>query len=131
MSSSITTKHNIQNLEEDTSVLYNLNPRSYLYNNCPEAGTQLGYIAEEVYDINKYLATYNSIDGPPVNINWDNIAVFTVEEVKKLKVTSDNSVSEIAKLNDIIIKQQNSIDDLLSRVQILEQNASTTSSDSG
>ena len=83
--SSRETKNTIENLEMDTSILYNLSPKTYLYNSCPEEGRQIGYIAEEVYELSKSFATYQGIDGPPVNINWNTITIFLVEEIKKLK----------------------------------------------
>lgn len=69
----------------ETGVLHDLKPKTYLYNSDPDAGKQVGYIAEEVAVINKHLATYNETDGKPVAINWDTISVFLVEEMKKLK----------------------------------------------
>lgn len=96
------TKHDIKDLDEKnpTDTIYNLQPKTYLYNTDPSAGEQIGYIAEDVATLNKHFATYNEPDGVPIAINYNSILVFLVEEVKKLKT-----------------KQQ----ELLSRIEFLEQ----------
>jgi hypothetical protein len=73
----------------DSSVIYNLTPKSYTYNSDVGAGTQIGYIAEEVMQIHPNLTTYNGYEEPliPVAINYDVITVFLVEELKKLKTS--------------------------------------------
>jgi hypothetical protein len=85
VTSSAKTKNNINDLSVDTSDIYKLRPRTYLYNTDPDAGFQTGYIAEEVADINITLATYAEVDGDPVGINYNVIIVYLVEEMKKLK----------------------------------------------
>ena len=89
-SSSRAVKNTIEDLTMDTSLLHDLRPRTYIYNSDPGARKLVGYIAEEVADINKHFATYNERDGPPVAINWNTISVFLVEEVKKLKRENDD-----------------------------------------
>lgn len=74
----------------DTSVLHDLRPRTFIYNSDPDAGKQIGYIAEEVADINGHFATYNEPNGSPAAINWNALSVFLVEEVKKLKRENDD-----------------------------------------
>jgi hypothetical protein len=71
----------------DTSVIYNLEPKTYTYISDPDAGTQIGYIAEDTIKVHPNLTTYNEYTHPltPVAINYDVITVFLVEEVKKLK----------------------------------------------
>jgi hypothetical protein len=70
----------------DTSPLYSLRPRTFIYNSDPEGGQQIGYISEEVHELNRYFATYNAPDlDVPVAINYNTIVVFLVEEIKKLK----------------------------------------------
>jgi hypothetical protein len=69
----------------NTNVIYDLSPKTYYYNTDPSAGIQVGYIAEEVSELNKHFATYDSPDGNPVAINYNAVVVFLVEEVKKLK----------------------------------------------
>ena len=103
LTSSENTKNNIQNLTYDTSVLYNLQPKTYNYNSDPDAGEQIGYIAEDAKTIQKLFATYDKQNDDPVAINYNVICVFLVEELKKLN----------KKVND----QQVLIETLLSKIQ--------------
>ena len=82
--SSASTKNTIRDLTVDTDVLYDLKPKTYIYNSDPGGGEQIGYIAEEVRELNKHFATYNEPGGDPVAINYNTIIVFLVEEMKKL-----------------------------------------------
>jgi hypothetical protein len=84
LSSSASTKNTIRDLTVDTDVLYDLKPKTYIYNSDPGGGEQIGYIAEEVRELNKHFATYNEPGGDPVAINYNTIIVFLVEEMKKL-----------------------------------------------
>ena len=58
---------------------------SFIYNSDPRSGPQIGYIAEEVAELNPKFATFCEPGGPPESINWNTITVFMVEEMKKLK----------------------------------------------
>jgi hypothetical protein len=70
-------------------------------NASPEAGTQLGYIAEEVDEIDKYFAKHDTI-GTPLTIDWNNIVLYLVEEMKKLK-------NIVMSNQDTIIQHENTI----------------------
>jgi len=83
--SSATTKNTILPLEEDTSVVYGLQPRSFLYNSDPASGRHLGYIAEEAAALHQRFAGYNEPGGAPVGIDYNCILVFLLEEMRKLK----------------------------------------------
>ena len=83
--SSRSVKNTIKDLTMATDGLYNLRPRTFLYNNDTWKVPIVGYIAEEVAEIDKEFSTYNQDDGAPVGINWNLITVFLVEEMKKLK----------------------------------------------
>ena len=85
LASSASTKNTIKELKMDTSAVYRLSPKTYLYNSDPNAGSQIGYIAEEVAELHKKFATYNEPDGKPVAIDYNTIVVFLVEEMKKLR----------------------------------------------
>jgi hypothetical protein len=85
LTSSVTTKNTIEPLTMDTSAVYGLAPKTYHYNTDPEAGLQVGYIAEEVALLNKHLATHDVTDGNPIAIDYNTVVVFLVEEVKKLR----------------------------------------------
>ena len=100
LSSSSTTKNTIQDLIMDTSIIDNLRPTTYYYNSDPNAGLQVGYIAEEARDLNENFATYDRPGGDPISINYNTIVVFLTEEVKKLK-------KENKSLNDRISSLEN------------------------
>jgi hypothetical protein len=89
-SSSQDTKTNIQNFTSetsDTSTIYNLVPKTFTYNSDPpDAPTQVGYIAEEVSLFSSDFITSTG----PLDINWNTIIVFLVEEMKKLKTENEN-----------------------------------------
>ena len=87
LTSNTTTKNTIVDLASsmDTNVIYDLSPKTYYYNTDPNAGLQVGYIAEEVRELNRHFATYDRPGGDPVAINYNAVVVFLVEEVKKLK----------------------------------------------
>jgi hypothetical protein len=81
-------KQNIEPMNEDTGVLYNLNPKKYIYKSCPADGYQIGYIAEEVAKHHENFVSYDAprqSGGNPIAIDYNTIVVFLVEEVKKLK----------------------------------------------
>ena len=83
--SSVTTKNSIMPLDEDTSVVFDLQPKTYVYNADPASGRHIGYIAEEAAALHRKFAGYNEPNGAPVGIDYFNILVFLVEEVRKLK----------------------------------------------
>ena len=86
VSSSRETKNTIQDLATDTTPIYGLQPRTFIYNTDPGSGEEIGYIAEEVKELNRYFASYYTPDlDTPVAINYNVITVFLVEEIKKLK----------------------------------------------
>ena len=94
----------------DTSVIYNLQPKTYTYISDPDAGTQIGYIAEDTIKVHPNFATYNEYTDPltPVAINYDVITVFLVEEVKKLK----EQIEVLTNLNDSLSTRITSLENL-------------------
>jgi hypothetical protein len=113
LSSSATTKNTIEDLAMDTSIVDNLRPRTYYYNSDPSAGIQVGYIAEEVKELNPHFATYNTPGGDPVAINYNSITVFLVEELKKLKY-------ELTLSNNELANSEAEIEVLKNKITILE-----------
>jgi hypothetical protein len=65
--------------------MYGLLPKTFMYNNDPGIGPQIGYIAEDVTELDPKFAIFCETGGPPESINWNTITVFMVEEMKKLK----------------------------------------------
>jgi hypothetical protein len=100
--SSATTKNTIMPLEEDTSVVYGLQPRSFLYNSDPASGRHLGYIAEEAAALHQRFAGYNEPGGAPVGIDYNCILVFLVEEMRGLVEKQQALVEEMRKLKEIV-----------------------------
>jgi len=93
--SSATTKNTILPLEEDTSVVYKLQPRSFLYNSDPASGRHLGFIAEQAAAVHQRFAGYNEPGGAPVGIDYNCITVFMLEEMRGL-------VEKLRKLKEIV-----------------------------
>lgn len=79
-------KTNIQDISLGSDNIYNLQPRSYNLVNSDK--TNIGYIAEEVFDIDEKLSVIQ--DNKPVNINWNVLCVYLVNEMKKLKNEIEN-----------------------------------------
>lgn len=80
-------KDNIENLQDDTSAVLNLQPRQYTSK--IDGKEYVGLIAEECNDVNPHFAWKEN--GEPEGIEWFNILLYLVEEVKKLK----NTVSQL------------------------------------
>ena len=96
--SSIKYKKNVIDLTEDTSVLHNIKAREY---DSKESNKHfIGYIAEELNDASPWF-TWKNPDGSPEGIEWFNLLVYSIEEIKKLK---------------------NQIVTLTERIQVLENN---------
>ena len=83
--SSLKYKSNVVDLTTDTSSIYRLNPREFDYISGDHC---VGFIAEEVNEIDTILATKNK-DGEPININWFGIVTYLVKEIKILKEQVD------------------------------------------
>jgi len=87
--SSRAAKFDIEDLHENTSLLLQLQPRTFVYKSSPEFGPQIGLIAEEVAEVHPKFATYNEPEGSPANVNWRALTVFLIAEVKKLRQELD------------------------------------------
>jgi hypothetical protein len=93
----------------DTSAIYNLEPKTYTYISDQDAGTQIGYIAEDTINVHPNFTTYNEYTYPltPVAINYDVITLFLVEELKKLKQKVDDLTSQNTSLSNRISALEN------------------------
>jgi hypothetical protein len=83
-SSSMRYKTNIVDLQRDSSVLYDLRPREFDFT-VHQIEHLVGFIAEEVHEIDPSLAIVRSDTGEPESINWSTITTYMVAEMKKLK----------------------------------------------
>ena len=90
------SKESILDLATDTSKIYELRARTYVYKERAEAGIQCGYIAEEVHELDTAFAAYNEPDGPPIGINWNGIQIYMMEEMKKLRAEVDALKAQLA-----------------------------------
>ena len=92
--SSIKYKKNVIDLQQDTTRLYNIRAREY--DTKEDDKHFIGYIAEELNDIDTHF-TWKNPDGSPEGIEWFNLLLYSIEEIKKLK-------TKIIKLNERIVK---------------------------
>jgi hypothetical protein len=81
--SSIKYKKNVIDLTTDTSVLHNLRAREY--DSKDDDKHYIGYIAEEVDEVDTHFTWKNS-DGTPEGLEWFNMLVYAIEEIKKLRI---------------------------------------------
>jgi hypothetical protein len=95
LTSSVTTKNTIQDMTMDTNMVYVLSPKTYYYNSDPNAGIQIGYIAEDVQSLNSQFATYDMPNGNPVAINYNAVVVFMMEEIRKLRTRIEQLETKI------------------------------------
>jgi hypothetical protein len=79
--SSIKYKKNVIDLQEDTSKIYNIRPREY--DSKIDDIHYIGYIAEELNEVDTNF-TWKQNDLPE-GIEWFNMLIYTIEEMKKLK----------------------------------------------
>ena len=80
--SSIKYKKNVINLQQDTSKLYNITAREY--DAKVDDKHYIGYIAEELDSIDTNFTWKNS-DNSPEGIEWFNLLIYAIEEIKILK----------------------------------------------
>jgi hypothetical protein len=80
-SSSKKYKTDIIDLPYDTSTLYNLNPREFL--STIDYKTYIGFVAEEVEEVDTRFA-WKDESGSPESIEWFNMLIYTISEIKKL-----------------------------------------------
>ena len=78
-------KKDIRDVDEhESECIYQMKPKKYFYKKDESSQyEQLGYIAEEMGDIDKKLTVYT--EDSYIDVKYDRIVVYLVEEVKKLK----------------------------------------------
>ena len=84
-SSTYDSKSNVADLTTNTAVLYNLVPKTYYYKDgSPDWNKYfVGYMAEDAANVALSFGRYDEPGGPPTQVNYDVITIFTVEELKK------------------------------------------------
>ena len=100
--SSAKYKDNIKNAERDYDDVLKLVPREYRFKSTDEI--VIGYIAEEVYDINPEFATTGmDKNGEPDNIYWFNLAIYQNEVIKRHDKEIKDLQTEINALKNPIV----------------------------
>jgi hypothetical protein len=80
--SSIKYKKNVIDLTQDTTKILYIRAREY---DSKDNNTHyIGYIAEELNDIDTCF-TWKNADNTPEGIEWFNLLIYTIEEMKKMK----------------------------------------------
>lgn len=84
-SSTFDSKSNVADLTANTSVLYDLVPKTYYYKDgSPDWNKYLvGYMAEDAANVALQFGRYDEPGGPSIQVNYDVITIYTVEELKK------------------------------------------------
>ena len=107
--SSRRNKKDIEDLEVDTSVLHNFQPKSFKFiSHGEDAVTNYGFIAEELEELNPILVLYNG-DGLVQGIQWNIITMFSIGEVQKLRKELDETVNDMKAMKDTMVLMQNEI----------------------
>jgi hypothetical protein len=99
ISSSQKYKDNIKTLNRNFDDVLDL--RSVEYNFKKTNSQNIGYIAEEVYGVNKDFSTLNSQTNEPAAIHFNNITLYQNEVIKRL----DKEIKELR--NEIQILKNN------------------------
>jgi hypothetical protein len=89
------TKKDIEDLAADTSKVFELQARQFRYKDAHDQALQYGYIADEAQAVADHFATYDTREhDKAVNINWNVLTCFLLEEVKKLRQEVDELKSK-------------------------------------
>ncbi len=83
VSSSLRYKENIEDLNEDSSIIYQLRPVKFNYKKHPEVPAW-GLIAEEVDKVFPQLVVYNN-EGLPETVKYHELSILLLNEIKNLK----------------------------------------------
>lgn len=78
-------KHDIEDMSIDSSKIYELKPKTFIYNDSNTASW--GYIAEDVNEVLPELVNYETLeDGSkvPFSLAYDHLSIILLEEIKKL-----------------------------------------------
>ncbi len=113
--SSARFKHNIQNMDNKSENVLQLNPVTFAYNDDETETEQYGLIAEEVDKVFTGLVGYDK-DGLPFSVNYEVLPVLLLNEMKKQHMT----IEELRKDN---VLRDEIIRDLINRIKSLEARA--------
>lgn len=91
------SKEEIADMGTDSSVIYQLRPRTFKFKADNPKRKQFGMIAEEVEEFFPEMVLYDQ-DGKPWNLAYQFLAPMLVNEIQKLKTTIDAQATTIAAL---------------------------------
>lgn len=83
ISSSVTRKHNIRDMEDASAVIYNLRPVTFVFNGDATETERYGLIAEEVDKIFPPLVAKDQ-NGEPYAVHYETLPVLLLNELQKL-----------------------------------------------
>ena len=112
ISSSASVKHNIQAMDADSEVIYQLNPVKFAYNNDPSETQQYGLIAEEVKEVFSDIVV-DDVDGKPFTVQYHVLPVLLLNEMKKQHMT-------IEQMSMVISSLQAQVQGIIERVKNIE-----------
>jgi hypothetical protein len=95
--SSIKYKKNVIDLTQDTSKILSVRAREY--DSIDNDIHHIGYIAEELNDIDSWF-TWKNTDNTPGGIEWFNMLIYTIEEMKKIDLEIIELTNRIAILEN-------------------------------
>jgi Chaperone of endosialidase len=106
VSSSIRFKHDIAEMGDDSEIIYQLNPVTFVFNNDSSETKQYGLIAEEVEQVFPAIVVRDP-NGNPVTIQYQVLPVLLLNELIKQR--------ELIEWQNMIIENMNN------RLMVLEQ----------
>jgi hypothetical protein len=83
-SSSKKFKRDISDLDIDPKVIYDLVPKSFVYNQHPDKRV-FGYIAEEVDEIIPSIVAHEPATNQAYGVNYEILVVLIIEELRRLR----------------------------------------------
>jgi hypothetical protein len=115
ISSSVTRKHSIDDMDDASSDIYKLRPVTFVYNGDESNTLQYGLIAEEVNQTFPAIVVKNA-QGQPETVQYHVIPVLLLNEMKKQQGT-------IEEMKDVIASLHEQIQEFMARVRELENKA--------
>ena len=82
-SSSRKYKTDIIDLPHDTQTIYNVQPREFL--STIDGLRYIGFVAEELEEVDTHFAWKDSVTGSPESVEWFNMLIYVIAELKKLR----------------------------------------------
>jgi hypothetical protein len=107
-------KHDIVDMEDISTNIYQLRPVNFIYNSDETNEKQYGLIAEEVNDVLPAIVSRDN-EGLPFAVNYDTLSVLLVKEMQKQQMTIQQLQSDNAQCKEMIQQLMNRITSLEAR----------------